>query len=266
MIFDYLHSLDLFSWQIISLLIFAGFLTGVVNTFAGSGTVISYSLFMFLGLPVGTANGSVRMGVILQTLAASLNFKKQNVLDLRKGFLLGIPITIGSILGAEIAVNMDKDIFEKIIGAVLVIMLFFVIYKPEKWISEQKEKATQNPTIWHYVLYFIIGIYGGFIHIGVGIFLLAALVLVSGYDLVKANALKTFTVFLYSPFVLIIFILHGQVNYSMAIFSSIGNLIGGILASYFAVKKGANFIRIILIVVIIIFSANLLGLFDLIEI
>ncbi len=262
MIFQYFHSLDLFSWQIISLLILAGFLTGIVNTFAGSGTVISYSLFMFLGAPVSIANGTVRMGVVLQTLAAAINFKKNNVLDVKKGILLGIAITLGSIAGAEIAISIDKDVFEKIVGAMMVVMLFFVIYKPERWLAEQKEIAKENPKWYHYIIYFLIGIYGGFIHIGVGIFLLAALVLVSGYDLVKANALKIFTVFLYSPFVLVVFILHDQVDYAMAIFSSIGNLIGGIIASHYAMRKGANFIRIILIIVIIVFSASLFGVFD----
>lgn len=264
MIADYLHSLDIFSWQIITLLIFAGFMTGVVNTFAGSGTAITYSLLMFLGLPVSSANGTVRMGVILQTLAATLHFNKKKALDIKKGFLLGIPITIGSIIGAEIAVNIDKDIFELIVGCVLIIMLFFLFKNPDKWIKEKKEVAAENPKFWHYILYFFIGIYGGFIHIGVGIFLLASLVLVSGYDLLKANALKIFTVFLYSPFVLMVFILNGQIDYAMGIFTSIGNLVGGIIASHFAVKQGANFLRIFLIIVMMIFSAQLLGLFDLI--
>jgi uncharacterized membrane protein YfcA len=263
MISEYLLSLDVFSWQIITLLIFSGFLTGVVNTFAGSGTVISYSFFMFLGLPVSYANGTVRMGVILQTLAGTLTFHHKKALDVKKGLLLGIPITIGSILGAEIAVSIDKDIFEKIVAITLLIMLFFIFKNPEKWIVEKKEIAKQNPKFWHYLLYFLIGIYGGFIHIGVGIFLLAALVLVSGYDLVKANALKIFTVFIYSPFVLAIFMLNGHIDYAMGIFSSIGNLIGGIIASYFAVKQGASFVRIFLIIVMLLFSAQLLGIFDL---
>jgi uncharacterized membrane protein YfcA len=264
MLFDYLQSLDIFSWEIITLLIFAGFLTGVVNTFAGSGTVISYSLFMFLGLPVSHANGTVRMGVILQTLAAAINFNRKKVLDVKKGLLLGIPITLGSILGAQIAVSIDKDIFEKIVAIVLILMLFFLFKNPDKWIKEKKEISSKNPTKWHYLIYFLIGIYGGFIHMGVGIFLLAALVLISGYDLVKANALKIFTVFLYSPFVLIVFMLNGHIDYAMGLFSSIGNLIGGIIASYFAIKQGANFVRGILIVVIILFSAQLLGLYELI--
>jgi len=264
MISEYLLSLDIYSWQIITLLIFAGFLTGFVNIFAGSGTVISYSLFMFLGLPVSYANGTVRMGVILQTLAGSLTFHRKKVLDVKKGILLGIPITIGSILGAEIAVNIDKDIFEKIVAITLLIMFLFIFKNPDKWIKEKKHISEINPKLWHYILYFFIGLYGGFIHIGVGIFLLAALVLVSGYDLVKANALKIFTVFLYSPFVLAIFMLNGHIDYAIGIFSSIGNLIAGVVASHYAVKHGANFIRIFLIVIILLFSAQLLGVFDLI--
>jgi len=263
MLSEYLQTFDIYSWQIITILIFAGFLTGVVNTFAGSGTIISYSVFMMLGLPISTANGTVRMGVILQTLAAALNFHRNKALDVKKGFLLGIPITIGSIIGAEIAVSIDKDVFEKVIAIVLILMMFFLIKNPDKWIKEKKEISEKNPKKWHYILYFFIGIYGGFIHMGVGIFLLAALVLVSGYDLIKANALKIFTVFLYSPFVLVVFMLNGHIDYAMGIFSSIGNFAAGLIASHFAVKQGAGFVRWFLIVIIILFSAHLLGFFDL---
>ena len=41
--------------------------------------------------------------------------------------------------------------------------------------------------------------------------------LLSGYDLVRANALKVFVVFLYSPFVLAVFMYNGQVEYAMGL-------------------------------------------------
>ncbi|MDA3891589.1 MAG: hypothetical protein PF517_07995 [Salinivirgaceae bacterium] len=40
--------LDL-SWFVVFVLIVASFFVGVINTLAGSGTVITYSLFMLLG-------------------------------------------------------------------------------------------------------------------------------------------------------------------------------------------------------------------------
>lgn len=262
--FTYLTDLDIFSWEIITILLFAGFFTAVINTFAGSGTVISYSLFIFLGLPVSYANGTVRMGVIIQTLAAWYTFYKKNTLEIKKGLLLSIPITTGAIVGAQMAISIDKELFEKIVGIVMIFLLFIVLYKPEQWIKGKAEVSKKKPKWFHYIIYLLIGFYGGFIHIGVGIFLLAALVLISGYDLMHANALKIFTVFVYSPFALAIFIINGHVDYAIGIITSIGNLAGGIIASYFAVKKGSKFIRWILIFVIIVFASKLLGLLDLI--
>jgi uncharacterized membrane protein YfcA len=105
---------------------------------------------------------------------------------------------------------------------------------------------------------FIVGVYGGFIHIGVGIFLLSVLVLNVGYDLVKANALKVFLVLLYSPFALFVFIVGNQVNYTFGLISAIGNVLGGIVASRMAIQKGAGFIRWFLVSIILVFSVHLL--------
>jgi uncharacterized membrane protein YfcA len=258
-----IQSLEIFSLPIILLLIIAGFAVGFINTIAGSGTVITYSLFMFLGLPAPYANGTIRFGVIMQTLAASLTFKKQGVLHLRKGFLLALPTVLGSIAGAQIAVNIDKEIFEKVIAGVMLLMVFFIFYNPKTWL-EGRSSLQEKKLNWKQILlFFAIGIYGGFIHIGVGIFLLAALVLSAGYDLVKANALKVFIVFLYSPFALLVFMLNHHVDYGMGAIASIGNVLGGIVASHFAVSWGARFVRWALILIILGFSSKLLGILTL---
>lgn len=262
---DLLKDANIYSPGIIVLLILAGFMVGVINTIAGSGTVITYSLFMMLGLPVNFANGTIRLGVIMQTLTSTLNFKKHNTLDWKKGFKLAIPVVIGSIVGAQIAVEINEAVFEKILAGVLLIMLFFIFYRPEKWLRGQIQKIQSKPTIIQLLLFFIIGLYGGFIHIGVGIFMLSVLVLNAGYDLVKANAIKVMTVFLYSPFALAVFIMNDQVHYGMGSIAAIGNIFGGYVGSKMAISRGSNFVRWVLIVVIIIFSAYLLNIPELIN-
>lgn len=258
---SFFTNIDIYSWQIISVLILSGVLVGIINTLAGSGTAISYYLFILLGLPPHIANGTTRPSVILQTLAATLSFKKQNVLDLKKGIKLSIPTVLGSILGASIAVKIDKDIFEIVVGFVMLLMLFFIFYKPEVWIKGKAEKIKEKPSIIQYIVFFAIGVYGGFIHIGVGIFLLAALVLLSGYDLVKANALKVFIVMVYSPVTLIIFMYNNQVNYYLGLIVAIGNIFGGYYASKYAVKWGASFVRWVLIIVVTLYIFDLFNLF-----
>jgi len=257
---DLFKDVDIYSPGIIAILIVAGFLVGVINTIAGSGTVITYSLFMMLGLPINLANGTIRLGVVMQTLTSTLNFKRHNALDWKKGFKLALPVVIGSIVGAEIAVELNEAVFEKILAVILLIMLFFIFYKPERWLKDQVNKIQSKPTIIQLLLFFLIGIYGGFIHIGVGIFMISVLVLNAGYDLVKANAIKVMTVFLYSPFALAVFMMNDQIHYGMGLIAAIGNIFGGYVGSKMAISWGNNFIRWVLMVVIILFSAYLLDI------
>ena len=262
MLINELIKYDIYSPWLISILILAGFLVGFINTLAGSGTIISYSIFMALGLPASYANGTIRVGVIMQTLAASLTFKKGSVLDVKKGVKLGIPTVIGSIVGAQIAVQINQDVFEYFVGAVMVLMLAFLFLKPQEWIVSKEGKSNEIHYFWQFIIYFLIGIYGGFIHIGVGIFLLAALVLISGYDLLRANALKVFIVLLYSPFALAVYMFNDHIHYGLALISSIGNVFGGLIASRIAISWGTKFIHNFLIVIIILFTAKTFGLFN----
>jgi len=258
---DFFAQLDIYSPLGIGILIIAGFLVGFINTIAGSGTIITYSVFMALGLPPTFANGTIRMGVIMQTLASSFNFYRQKSLDVLKGLLLGVPTVIGSLIGAQIASQIDQTVFKYILLMVMLLMLVFLFLNPKRWIEGKISVSRKKPTILQYFVFLLIGFYGGFIHIGVGIFLLAALVLVSGYDLVKANALKVFIVLLYSPFALAVYLYNDQVHYGMALISSIGNVFGGILASYLAVNWGAKFVHWFLVIVISLFIVKVLGAF-----
>ncbi len=262
MITEFLMQYNIYSWQILSIVFVAGFLAGFINTFAGSGTAINYFLFSILGLPINTASGTVRLGVIMQAITTSYSFYKEKKLDLIKGLYISIPVTLGAVIGAEIAVNIDTGIFEKLIGVVLSVMLFFLFYNPDRWIHGKKILSTRKVTFGHLFIYFLLGIYGGFLHIGFGIFMIAALVWISGYDLVKAAAIKIFVVLIYTPFVFWVFMANGQVEYLIGFVTGLGNLSGGILASIFAVKWGAGFVRWILIGVLFIFSLKLFGIIN----
>ena len=45
-------------WYIYPAVIVAGFGTGFINTLAGSGSLISLPLLIFLGIPANVANGT----------------------------------------------------------------------------------------------------------------------------------------------------------------------------------------------------------------
>lgn len=249
-------------WIEIIALIIAGLMVGFINTLAGGGSIISLSVLMVLGLPANVANGTNRIAIAVQTLTASSSFRQQKVLDTKKGVILGIPALLGSILGALIAVDINEAIFEKAVGIIMLVMLIFILYNPKKWLSGQDELLKKKTSFIQILIFFLIGVYGGFIHMGVGYFLLIALVGGIGYDLVKANAVKVFIVLIYTPVALFIFLLYGQVNWEYGLTLTIGNVFGALIASRLAVKKGVNFVRWVIVVVILLTSGHLFGLYD----
>jgi len=241
--------------------ILVGFLAGFINVFAGGGSLLTLPLLIFMGLPANIANGTNRIALLLQNIVATGSFKQQKVLSFKQAIFLVIPASIGSIIGAVIAVNVDSDVLEKIIGIMLIFMFFFILFKPEKWLKTPEEQLMVKPTIIQFIIFFAIGLYGGFIQAGIGFFLIAALVLTVGVDLVKANALKLFIVLIYNALAFVVFVLNHQVDYKIGFILGIGNMLGAFVATRVAVKRGPQFARYVLLIALVISSLKLLGAF-----
>jgi hypothetical protein len=82
-------------WYIYPAIIAAGFAAGFINTLAGSGSLITLPLLIFMGLPATVANGTNRVAVLLQSVVASGRFRSGKVLDVRGALVLGIPAVLG---------------------------------------------------------------------------------------------------------------------------------------------------------------------------
>jgi len=250
-------------WYIYPVIIAVGIIAGFINVQAGSGSLLTLPLLMFLGLPAGIANGTNRVAIFLQNVVSVTSFKSQKVFEFREGIWLAVPATIGSFIGAAIAVNFNEQILEIFIGGLLAFMFFIILLKPERWIKARAGTIDGSPRAWRVVIFFLIGIYGGFIQAGVGFFLLAGLVLGVGADLVKANALKVFIVLCYTAIALTIFFINRQVDLKIGLILAAGNMIGAWIGARTAVSWGPKFVRVILLVAIFISSIKLLGVIDL---
>ena len=244
------------------LLILAGLAAGVINTFAGSGSLITLPLLMFMGLPPAIANGTNRVGVVVQNLVATGNFLRQKELQPKHEWSLILPTLFGSLLGAFLAVDIKEDILNYFIGVLLVVMFFVILLKPAEWVKGKAHKERTTKSRWiNSILFFFIGIYGGFIQAGVGLFLLAGLVLGAGYDLIRANAVKVLMVLSFTLVALVVFLTAGQIVWSYGLLLAAGNAAGAWIASKYASKIGAKNIRYILLAVVLFSGLKVLGIF-----
>lgn len=251
-------------WYLYPAIIIVGIIAGFINTLAGSGSLLTLPLLMFLGLPATVANGTNRIAIFMQNIVAVGSFKKQKVFQFSEGIWLAVPATVGAFFGSLIASHFNEHILELFIGGLLVFMFFIILLKPERWVRERAGTLDGSPRFWRVVIFFLIGVYGGFIQAGVGFFLLTGLVFGVGADLVKANALKVFIVLAYTAVALTVFIVNKQVDLKIGLILAVGNMIGAWIGTHTAVSWGPKFVRIVLLVAILISSLKLLGVIDLI--
>jgi uncharacterized membrane protein YfcA len=249
-------------WYRYPLLVAAGFVAGFVNTLAGSGSAVTLPVLLFLGLPAHIANGTNRVAIVLQNVSGVWTFRQQGVLDLRGALWLSAPAVLGSVLGAQVSLRLDEATMQQVIGVVMLLMLVIILLRPSRWLHGAVERMTRHPDWKHMVLFFLIGIYGGFIQVGVGIFLLAGLVLSIGYDLVRANAVKVTMVLVFTLVALGVFVLNGRVQWREGLILAVGSMLGARVGARFAVEKGAVWVRRLLIAIVLFSAAHLLGVFD----
>ncbi|BAT72302.1 conserved hypothetical protein [Thermosulfidibacter takaii ABI70S6] len=236
------------------LLIIAGFIAGVINILAGGGSFLTVSVMIFLGLPPTVANGTNRVAIFLQQLMAVKRFRDFKVLPFRFAFILTLPAALGAVVGSYLAVNISDVLFKKIFAILMITVSFISMLNP-------KFDRLVEDSIFRWVFltagFFLVGIYGGFVQAGVGFFILAVLVL-CGFDLVVANAIKVFVIMVFTVFALTMFILKGKVDWAWGLSLAVGNVLGAYVGTGLAVKKGESFIKKVVFIMLVVIAIKLL--------
>ena len=241
----------------LALLAIGGLAAGVINTLAGGGSLITVGLLVSLGLPGTIANGTNRIGVLVQSLTSAWRFRAEGVSGLRDARALLVPVVSGSLIGAYAISRVTPELFESLFGVVMLALLVPMLRPGAK--SQTDEPKAWSPAI-RALVFFGIGLYGGAIQAGVGIFLVFALSH-AGFDLVRANSIKMVVVASLTIVAVPVFIASGQVAWVPAVAVVVGFALGGTLGVRLAVVGGERVIRPVLALSVIALAARMLGLF-----
>lgn len=237
-------------------LFFISFFAGIFNTMAAGGSFLMLPLLIFAGLPPTVANGTNRVALLAQNIASQVGFIKEGVSDLKTNMRLAVPAVTGSVLGAYMSVKIPDMAFKKILSILMIVFVIIMIFSNNKKNnSEIKYKPGKTLT---FIIFVFVGIYGGFIQAGVGLFLIGSIKLCTGFDLVKVNSVKTFIIASYTIIAIIIFAYSGKINWSVAAIVAVGQGFGGYAGSKITVKGGEKFVKIFIILAIVLMAIKLL--------
>jgi len=239
------------------LLFFFGIIAGTLNVIAGGGSFLTVPLLIFLGLPPTVANGTNRVGILLQNVGAVWGFHRHQVVDWRYVLWAALPATFGALLGAWGAVVVGEQVFKNFLALVMIVVTLWTLWDPLKG-SKREKPATDNPRIgWLAFGFFLVGIYGGFVQAGVG-FLVLATTTLAGLDLVRGNAVKVLSILIYTFLALGIFAWQHKVNWPLGLTLAAGTVAGGQLGVHLTVLKGHQWVKKVVTVAVIIMAVKLL--------
>jgi len=251
------------------LLAVLGVIAGTLNVLAGGGSLLTLPAMVFLGLDGAVANGTNRVAILAQNVTAVGGFRSLGFSDMKLSFSLALAALPGGICGALLGTMVRGELFNRVLGAVLIGVLLFMTLQRfqevrkgsgDKGETEKTESGgpSRRQLILGHLAMVAVGFYGGFIQAGVGFLLMAALHRVLGLDLVRVNMHKVFIVGFFTSAALIIFAARGQVLWIPGLALAVGNSIGGWLGSQLSVLKGENWIRNALYVALFLMAIKLL--------
>jgi uncharacterized membrane protein YfcA len=241
----------------ITLLIAVGVVAGVVNTLAGGGSLLTVPLLVILGLPGTVANGTNRVGVLVQGAVACWRFKAEGISEFRSALPLLPPVLLGSIVGAAAATQIPDRIFERIFAGIMLVLLIPILQGRD---APSDPEVQRGSPLKRGLILFAIGIYGGAMQAGVGLLLLFALNR-AGFDLVRANAIKIVVATALAIVSVPVFVFEKQVMWLPAAILSIGFTLGATLGARFAVLGGESLIRRALALAVLALAGHMFGLY-----
>ncbi len=240
----------------IIILMSAGVFAGFLNTVAGGGSLLTLPIMIFMGLPSNVANASNRVAIFSQNLFSVAGFRSKGVSAFPYAFWLAGTAIIGSIIGAQFAMDIKGEVFNRILAIIMIVVLLLTIFKPGVK-TGQSEKMEPKDKIIGAITFFFIGIYGGFIQAGVGFVIIAALTNINALSMAKTNSIKVFVVLIYTISALGVFIYQDMINWTYGLSLAVGNSAGGWIASRWSADKDDKWIRIILIVTVSVMAIRL---------
>lgn len=239
-------------WLEYPIYIVVGIFTGFLNTVAGGGSLISMPILIFMGLPGTVANGTNRVAILVQNFSAVGGFHSKGIkLPFPYTYYLSAVSLVGGLIGAYLATDISDLVFNRILAVVMVVVGFSIVLNRSSKNNSGEENMTPTRQVVGTILFFFLGIYGGFLQAGIGFMVIALLTHVNHFSLIKINYIKVFAAILYTGAAVAIFAWQDKVVWTIGLFLALGQGLGGWYASRWSVAAGEKWIKRILVVSVV---------------
>ena len=232
--------------------IFASFFGAMV----GGGGLITIPLLIFLGLPPQVAIASNKFGSLGLRFASLYRYWKANKIIWSYIAPLTILSVVSAFIGAQLLIELNNELLSKIVGIAIVVILPFIFFS--KGMGVKRFKVSKLRKRIGYFLYLIVAIWHAFFGGGGGTLTYYVMMVFFGFPIIKGNATQKIPGLALTIIALIIFGIHGIINYLYGFVVLVGMSIGGYLGAHTAVKKGDVWVKTVFAIVVIASAVKLI--------
>ena len=180
--------------------------------------------------------------------------------NLKVGILAAIGSFAGSALGAHIVLLLSDELLRTMMFLILPVAAVVILWQRDLP-DQNRDDGTLNlkKILLALGIGLGIGLYDGIVGPGTGTFAIIAFTTLMGFDLRTANGNGKVLNLASNYASLFTYLMNGLVVFHIGIPCAVSNILGNLLGSHFALKKGARFIRPMMLVVLVLLLGKLIS-------
>lgn len=248
------------SLPLLCIICFFVFLAGFVDAAAGGGGLISLPAYIATGMPAHVAYGCNKFSSACGTTLASLRFFRNRAMDVQIALLAAVGSFAGSGVAARIVLLLDDAVLKRIVIIFLPVAALVIFLNRGYGETNQSDSISKRRKfLLALVIGLLIGFYDGMVGPGTGTFAIIAFSILMKYDLKTASGNAKILNLASNYASLITYALSGNILWTVAVPAAVCNVLGSYFGSGMALKKGAAFIRPMILVVMILLMIKIVS-------
>jgi uncharacterized membrane protein YfcA len=249
------------SLDMIFFLVATGFIASFIDSVVGGGGLISLPALLLTGLPPTMALGTNKMASVMGSCTSTISFMRSGKINI--GIIKYLfPLSfIGSALGVTAVQQIPSQFLKPLVIVMLVVVTIYTFSKKEWGDISTYNGMTKRTAYLSGIVAFAFGFYDGFFGPGTGSFFIFAFLMI-GFDFVMAAGNSKALNFASNIAAVITFMYFDSINYYYAIPMGAAMILGAIVGSNLAIKKGAAYVRpLFLFMSVVLISKQLWDVF-----
>lgn len=235
-----------------------------ITTIGPGGIFVTIALFALLPLDPSTVAGTASATFIATGIAGSLGYFQSGELKGKNVFKASLVLSLtsmaGAFAGAQVNTLLNVSTFATLLGLFVLFTGALILYRQKKKLNtdEVLQISTFKGLIWLGIVGIAVGFPGGLLGVG-GPVLAVPFMVVLGVPMLLSVALAQVQSIFISAMATVGFMIHGAVDWYLALFLTVPLLIGTISGWWLAQRIKANRLQIALALALILIGIYLIA-------